>query len=361
MKKIILVIIVLLTILNLSASIKNKFPVKNLYDILNLERTIKPEITDNTNSILVELWQVEIFNKHYILLDRLTSKKVNVFDKNGKYIKTLNKVGEGPGEFGEPVFFLAENKKRFYLYGVFPEKIIYFNEHFKYAGENKGYKNTKFSPRFACRYKNKEIYLSNISIPTGKNIFVVDIDNNKIINFRKMSKYERELAIEYNDIVMVKDKLWVTRKFDPFIDIFDINTGKLVKTIGFKDRDYCFYSNQMGKIKKKDTWGNAKMYFKKTKRKATPDSIINIDDKIVLHGIFERFKGDKCYRYFDVYSPEGDIIQEQVLLPQNKKKEEYFFHIPKTNSKKLFLVNINLTEEEEEDFSSIIYQYGIKE
>ncbi len=358
-KKLIIIFIVLLLHSNVIFS-KEKSKLKNIYSFLKLENTIQTQITDNTDSIIAEPWQIEIFNGMYVILDKYSIKKVNVFDKNGKYIKTLNKVGEGPGEFGQPSFICKNKNEELIINGWYPEKFIFFNNKLKLITEKKlGANELGFFIRYGLYYNENFIIASDGKIGTGKNIFIFR-KKQKPINIRdvkKLSPMEKIFSYGVPNMTVVKDKLWVGRMFDPFIDIFDIKTGKLVKTIGFKDRDYCVYSKN---IKGINSNNYLTAFFKKIKGKTLPKEIINIDDKIVLYGTFNYKQKGENKTYFDIYSADGEIIQEQVLLPE-KAKDYYSLVALRTSSKKLFLVNINLTEEEEEDFSSIIYQYGIKE
>jgi hypothetical protein len=61
-------------------------------ELVKLQTTEKSLIGNITN--------IEYYNNQYYISDRFITQKVMMFDKEGRFIKTISNIGKGPGEYG---------------------------------------------------------------------------------------------------------------------------------------------------------------------------------------------------------------------------------------------------------------------
>ncbi len=356
-----LVSIILLLNIGVQADIKNRFPIKNLNEIIKLEKTIKPEIT-SMQSVLVSIDQIEIFKNDYILVDCYKSKRINAFSKSGRYIKTLNKHGAGPKEFKQPIFIMNNSTDELIAFGFPPNKMLKFNNNYEITEEKRaGTELTKVYESFAVKHNDNYIIHGSQGKKETNIIFVTDRNFNHLFSFRPLEPLSRIMQFGFINIIVAKETLWVSRMYDPYIDIFSLKTGELIKTIGKNRKRYshCFYSDNLSDQNNKKNLLTALV--KEMSKKDVPNNLINLDNQLILHGSF--YKKDstgKRRRYFDIYDLEGNLLQKQVELKQKFNNEGDTYHnIPKTSVNRLFLISTNLTEDEEEKYSNIIYQYTV--
>ncbi len=360
-----MLLVIIIIILNgiLAANVEISFPVSDIKDILKLEKTIKLEVK-GTDSILIDIKQIEPFGNGYIVADLFKAKRVNYFDENGKYIKTVGRRGVGPKEFQKPYFCMVKGGNTLTICSHPPYKLLNYDKDLRYINECKVQDKLNFRPDMGLVFGSYFVFLTSPQTKSGKNIFITDSSYQIKVNCRDIEPLSKIISYEQPAYIVVGKKLWVTQKFNPYIEIFDIETGSRLKILGkeLKRRDHCLYSDMLEDyMTKGDYSSNYKRFFKVTGTRAVPHRLININDKYIMHGSFYKIVNNKKFRFFDVYNSEGVLLQEHVPLKQTfKDKSEYFHVIPITTSKKLFLIDYNLNEEQEEDVSAIIYQYTCK-
>jgi hypothetical protein len=85
-------------------------------------------LEDNDYAIIGQISSIQVFENYIFVLDRLSAKKLFIFDKTGKYIRQIGSLGQGPGEYLSIHDFCidAENKE-IYLLDDYGRKIHKYN------------------------------------------------------------------------------------------------------------------------------------------------------------------------------------------------------------------------------------------
>lgn len=101
---------------------------KNDVKVILLD-TIQDALLGNINKIRV------CTNGDFIVFDKLIGKKINMFDSNGKFIRQIGRLGDGPGEYfyiddfayspqSNDIYILDSSKKKIFIYNVYTGNFI---------------------------------------------------------------------------------------------------------------------------------------------------------------------------------------------------------------------------------------------
>jgi hypothetical protein len=116
------------------------------------------------------------------------------FDKNGKFVRQINKVGQGPGECFARCSAFDEKNQLIYLYNNFTERIMIYGYDGKFKRSFKDSSEGGFADGMICDEKGNLLLSYNISIGMKYNYVVVD-PNGKIIykdlHYKDETKKER--------------------------------------------------------------------------------------------------------------------------------------------------------------------------
>jgi hypothetical protein len=69
-------------------------------------------LEDHDAAIMGEIRDIQVFDNYIFVLDEWRAKKLFVFDKNGKYLRQIGHLGQGPGEYLRPDDFCIDTAKR---------------------------------------------------------------------------------------------------------------------------------------------------------------------------------------------------------------------------------------------------------
>lgn len=83
------------------------------------------ELTDN--SLIGSIDKILYRNKHFYIFDKSANMGILIFSENGKFIKALYRVGEGPGEYIAPIDFDVDDAGNLYIADNARQKIIKYN------------------------------------------------------------------------------------------------------------------------------------------------------------------------------------------------------------------------------------------
>ena len=72
-------------------------------DVMEIKEWVALDSQDD--AILGDISRIEAINGKYYLLDKVIQKCVLVFDEQGKFLRKIGKVGQGPGEYAQIVDF----------------------------------------------------------------------------------------------------------------------------------------------------------------------------------------------------------------------------------------------------------------
>ena len=95
-----------------------------------------PELlTDPTNVLTAPNGDVYISESHTDVLDPKLVGRISVFDKNGKFLKTIGKTGTGPGEFRTPHAMAWDSRGRLIVADRHNHRIQILDKDGRYIGE----------------------------------------------------------------------------------------------------------------------------------------------------------------------------------------------------------------------------------
>ena len=95
-----------------------------------------PELlTDPTNVLTAPNGDVYVSESHTDVLDPNLVGRISVFDKNGKFLKTIGKTGTGPGEFRTPHAMAWDSRGRLIVADRHNHRIQILDKDGKYIGE----------------------------------------------------------------------------------------------------------------------------------------------------------------------------------------------------------------------------------
>lgn len=77
-------------------------------DFIKPLKIIPLEVTDQ--SIFSKIEKIEKYDNRYFILDKNQSRRIYVFDDNGKFLQNIGKLGGGPGEYPEIQDFTINRK-----------------------------------------------------------------------------------------------------------------------------------------------------------------------------------------------------------------------------------------------------------
>jgi hypothetical protein len=94
-----------------------------LSDIVKKVRPIRLEETDY--ALIGEIHEIQVVNNQIFVLDMLIAKKLFVYDMNGKYIRQIGAMGQGPDEYmGISYFCIDPDRKEIYLLDYWKNRLM---------------------------------------------------------------------------------------------------------------------------------------------------------------------------------------------------------------------------------------------
>ncbi|WP_221659772.1 6-bladed beta-propeller [Bacteroides salyersiae] len=105
-----------------------------LSDLVDTIYGVKLETTDE--SIIGTVDKIRIKNKCIYILDRYKTRSLRIFDLTGKYLLSVGRNGNGPGEYVEPTDFSVD-QNGITVYDQFQAKFLYYNLKGKFLREKR--------------------------------------------------------------------------------------------------------------------------------------------------------------------------------------------------------------------------------
>jgi DNA-binding beta-propeller fold protein YncE len=114
-------------------------------------------LTDPTNVLTAPNGDVYVAESHTNVEDPNLVGRISVFDRNGKFIRTIGKMGTGPGEFRTPHALVWDSQGRLIVADRHNHRIQILDKNGKFLGEYKEFSR----PSGVTIDKNDTIYVSD--------------------------------------------------------------------------------------------------------------------------------------------------------------------------------------------------------
>jgi len=270
--------------------------------------------------------------------------RIQVYNKNGEYVETIGRKGQGPGEFSVPYNFFMDEKGNLFVLDTMARKIIVFSDDWKYV------KSISFN----------EIALSHFFVDKSGNIFFSTLttkpEGNMYINFIKWDPKENMKRKIASDFFL---KMIISRKGSffyghPYLQhyYFLPLVGNNVVFVKSLEPAIHYFSNE-----------GEELY--KVLKEEKSERITKKEKEIVFSESFEWLEEG---RHEEVFFPEFRPVYSNLLVddenriylerfkPMNEKSTRYSYYV--FNEKGRYLYNLVLNFRME--FIKNGYVYTIK-
>ncbi len=155
----------------------------NLSDIVDTAKYIPLETREEF--LIGTVSKVHISKDRIYILDSWQSKSLFVFNKSGKFLNKVGKLGKGPGEYLQPIDFeVDEINRKIYVLDLVSEKL------FEYSFEGEFVKNVNVKEKaFFVKKVDKDYYAFYSLFSTGEKeqyfLNIKDFNNNSIKRYFK--------------------------------------------------------------------------------------------------------------------------------------------------------------------------------
>lgn len=228
------------------------------FEYISLETT-KQSIFGNIDKLIVH-------NDNFFILDKAILKKIIVFSKSGKYIRTIGNLGKGPGEYSNIEDFTIDKKTDNIIILYYPSTVITYDSKGTFISQKK-LSSTALLWNI-CSYNDGFIFSTNHqSLLTGDDAYLIF---NYDSDFTILNKVLKPLPAQVGMPPIVHNTLSKTGGNVAYFDFFtstlhlNVNT-KHIKTVKFdfegkevpldyyanpmsfysKQREYCFFINNI--------------------------------------------------------------------------------------------------------------------
>lgn len=196
-------------------------PAESLYGEieLDLEEDLRIGSEEDENCLFYAVKDVAVDNQENIYVADMNNHRIQKFDQEGKYLQTIGRMGQGPGEFEQPLQLeVDDNKERIYvLDGVLTIEIL----------------------------NTDGIHLNSFTIPNVIDHFILNNDGSIMAVLHRLSKDTREYTqrlckIDSNGEIT---DVFAESPYNAFVD------GPLIVYTGYEvrlhlagiDRETCVY------------------------------------------------------------------------------------------------------------------------
>ena len=347
--KFVLIIFVLFSFLSAKTEIEVKTlicPENPLYGTLEFELSPPLIIGSETDDHYFFSSLRKIIADNYGRIYALDNKaaRIQVYNKNGEYVETIGRKGQGPGEFSVPFNFFMDENGIIFLLDTMARKIIIFSNDWKYL------KSISFN----------EIPRSHFFVDKSGNIFFSTLASepkgNMYINFIKWDPKENMKRKIFSDFFL---KMIISRKGSFFYDhpylqhyYFLRLVGNTVVFIKSLEPAIYYFSNE------------GEVLYKVLKEEKT-EKITKKEKEMVFSESFEWLeKGRHDEVFFSEFRPvySGLLVDDEnriyleIFKPIHDKSTRYSYYV--FNEKGRYLYNLVLNFRIE--FIKMGYVYTIK-
>jgi hypothetical protein len=208
-------------------------------------------LEDHDDALIGDIHGIQVFDNYILIYDFFIAKKLFVFDKNGKFLRQIGRVGRGPGEYIQVLDFCIDPERReIYLLDSGARKALKYNlDTGEYINSTDLPKNDVSPYLIAYAYdrlylkikyygqkKGNDNLLMNLDLKTGK---YADYISSKKWNIGwKGSVYSssfflsRQPPLKYAELFM--NTVFAIEK-DSIYPYFTINTKEWTKKITYEE------------------------------------------------------------------------------------------------------------------------------
>ena len=291
-------------------------------DAFILEEELSIGVADGAEEYMfLDAREVAVDNRERIFVSDRRGIYIKVFDKFGKYITTIGRQGQGPGEFGRVTNIQITARNELMVHDRSTRRLSFFSLDGEYLRTE----------------QLKEIQALRVKVNSKGNYFVrtLDFDSATFSSATELKMYGSDLAFIS---IIAKDKYWSQKApLQPSMTSKFLSSDSII--CGFRESYEFQFLDSEGKIVRKVSRDYNPIEIseeEKTKRKlpnsselpkyfpAFQDFSIDEEGRIYVQ-LFERqMDGDKFY--YDVFDPEGRYIAQVQLnaLPQYWKKSKMY-------------------------------------
>jgi hypothetical protein len=236
------------------------------------------------------LRQIKIDKKQRIYALDTTAAKIQVYDMNGKYIKTIGRRGQGPGEFMRPSNLFLDDKENIYVLDAAARKISRFSDNWEYRDS----------------ISLMEISMLNFCVDGKGNVFLNSLasepDGNMHVDFIKLEPKENIKKTIMSDfflkmIIDGQNRIFYDHPYQQNYYFSLLNNGNIVLVKALEPSLY--YLSDEGEI------------LLKVIRQESPGRISTGEKETVLE---KSFKWLKKERWKEVDFPEYRPIHSNLLV-----------------------------------------------
>ena len=220
-------------------------------DLIEVEKFIPLE-TDTT-FLIGEIGKIVVYDEMLFILDNTIAKKLFVFDMNGKFIRTIGKLGKGADELLNPVdFSINLSNGNIAILDNYRSLLV-----FKINGEMKYNRILSKENRFdnIC-YNNNDLYLYTSNCSGTKDGYSIHIFDEKF-NEKKILKYDESCDFIHPikfPMYQVKNKFYYLDMFKACL--YEFKDQSVVRKLQMDFEDKYMPSNILNK---------AELFFKEFK------------------------------------------------------------------------------------------------
>ncbi len=232
--------------------------------ISNYFKKVNTIVLESNNKCLIsEVSSLQILGDSILILDKLKSKGVYLFNKSGRYIKQIAQIGNGPNEYLEPTDFTIDTNNR----------VLYILDSKK------------------------------------QEILVYDLKNSLFLKSLKLQNYKvKSYHLQYSDNILITDSYYYMKSDSSYLlQEIDLENGKCVRK--------WLTSNQYNKGISERVFTNQSVFFDRNK---APKFVQQFMDTVIL------LDSGRVTNYFaltgsqltakELHSIEGGIIQKINFL-----------------------------------------------
>ncbi|MDR2424184.1 MAG: 6-bladed beta-propeller, partial [Prevotellaceae bacterium] len=101
---------------------------RGVFYLSSIVKSVRPILLEEPDYALIgDIYQMDIVDNHIFILDALVAKKMFMYDMNGKFLRQIGAMGEGPDEYRALADFCVDTeRKEIYLLDRY-KKLLKFN------------------------------------------------------------------------------------------------------------------------------------------------------------------------------------------------------------------------------------------